>query len=244
MASLFHIFVRQIEYETEETAIAPWSPAPGKNCLPAVKVGAFWSLLGTLDGDSYAVALNDLGQVTGNYLTGNGKTNAFVWQNGAMRNIMTTGQASAINNLGQATGWRENGGQPEAFFYDPDGGSRILDTGGAARAMAINDAGQVAGRLSLESDQAFVDDHGNLQILSDRLDAYAVAMNNAGQFLLKVITTDGFRTMLWNRGSLIDLGDLGGPCTQGQDLNDAGQIVGWLSTDSGAIRAFLATPKN
>jgi probable HAF family extracellular repeat protein len=28
------------------------------------------------------------------------------------------------------------------------------------------------------------------------------------------------------------------------DLNDQGQIVGWLMLDSGEIRAFLATPNN
>jgi probable HAF family extracellular repeat protein len=197
------------------------------------------ALLGTLDGDSYAVALNDHGQVTGNYLDRNSKPHAFIWQQGAMHRIMPEGQASAINNQGQVAGWREATGQPQAFRYDPDGGSQLLNTGGASRALAVNEAGQVAGRLSLDTDQAFVEDHGNLQIISGERNAYAVALNNLGQYLLKEITGDGYRTLLWNQGSLIDLGDLGGPCIQGQDLNDAGQVVGWAQTATGEYHAFI-----
>ncbi len=196
-------------------------------------------LLGTLDGDSYAVAVNDQGQVAGNYLNQNGKTNAFSWKQGTMRTIMPEGQASAINNQGQVVGWRETAGQTDAFLYDSDGTSHFLNTGETSFAMAINDSGQIAGRLSLDTDQAFVDDHGNLQIISGELNGYAVAMNNVGQYLVKEITADGFRTLLWNQGSLTDLGDLGGPCIQGQDLNDAGQVVGWAQTAAGEYHAFI-----
>lgn len=197
------------------------------------------TLLGTLGGDSYAVGVNDLGQVAGNYLDQNGNPNAFIWQQGTMRSVMRSGQASAINNQGQVVGWREATGQPEAFRYDPDGRSYLLNIGGAGRALAINEAGQAAGRLSSATDQAFVEDKGNVQIISGKLNGYAVAMNNAGQVLVKEITVDGFRTLLWENGVLTDLGNLGGPCIQGQDINDAGQVVGWAQTAAGEYHAFI-----
>jgi probable HAF family extracellular repeat protein len=197
------------------------------------------TLLGTLDGDSYAVALNDQGQVAGNYLDRNGNTNAFIWSRGTMRRIMAGGQASGINNRGQLAGWREAAGQTAAFVHDPDSGNRLLDTGGPSLALAINDVGQVAGRLALDPDQAFVEDHGRLQIISGARNAYVVAMNNVGQYLVKEIVGAGFRTLLWDQDRLIDLGDLGDPCIQGQDLNDAGQVVGWAQTATGEYHAFL-----
>lgn len=197
------------------------------------------TVLGTLGGDSYAVAVNDFGRVTGNYLDQNGAINAFLWQQGGMSSVMRSGQASAINNKGQVVGWREAGGQPQAFRYDPDGRSYLLNTGGASRALAINEAGQAAGRLSIATEQAFVEDKGNLRIISGELNGYAVAMNNVGQILVKEITDDGFRTLLWENGVMTDLGTLGGPCIQGQDINDAGQVVGWAQTAAGEYHAFI-----
>jgi probable HAF family extracellular repeat protein len=197
------------------------------------------TLLGTLSGDSYAVAVNDRGQVTGNYLDENGQPNAFIWRQGSMSSVMRLGQASAINNQGQVVGWREATGQPEAFRYDPDGRSYMLNTGGAGKALAINEAGQAAGRLTVATEQAFVEDKGNLQIISGGVNGYAVAMNNVGQILVKEITADGFRTLLWENGVMTDLGSLGGPCIQGQDVNDAGQVVGWAQTAAGEYHAFI-----
>lgn len=197
------------------------------------------TLLGTLDKASYAVAVNDLGQATGNYLDQNGTPNAFIWQQGTMRKVMGEAQASAINNHGQVVGWRETTGQPEAFLYNLDGSSHLLNTGGAGRALAINEAGQAAGRLLSAPDQAFVEDQGNLRIISGERSGYAVAMNNVGQILVKEITADGFRTLLWENGTMTDLGDLGGLTTQGQEINDAGQVVGWAQTPTGQYHAFI-----
>jgi probable HAF family extracellular repeat protein len=220
---------------TQVAEVAPPAPAAAVQADFPYTI----TLLGTLGGESYAVAINDQAQVAGNYLDQNNNPNAFIWQDGTMRGIMQSGQASAINNKGQVVGWREATGQPEAFRYDLDGRSYLLNTGGASKALAINEAGQAAGRLTGLTDQAFVEDKGNLQIVSGELNAYAVAMNNVGQILVKEITAAGFRTLLWQNGVLTDLGNLGGPCTQGQDVNDAGQVVGWAQTAAGEYHAFI-----
>src|SRR3990172_2867667 len=65
--------------------------------------------LGTLGGDSsYAVAINELGQVVGYSYIASEEYHAFLWENGAMTDLGTLGgnfsQAVAINERGQVVG--------------------------------------------------------------------------------------------------------------------------------------------
>lgn len=197
------------------------------------------TLLGTFEGSSYAVALNDAGQVVGNYTDRSGRLNAFLWEEGVLRTVVTGGQASRINNQGQVVGWMEPLGHPEAYVYEGTGLLVRLNTvGGASQALAINDTGQTAGRITNGGESAFLEEGGNLRFIAHELDGYAIAMNNVGQILLKRLDADGFRTLLWQAGNLTDLGSLGGPNTQGQDINDAGQVVGWSQTAAGQYHAF------
>jgi probable HAF family extracellular repeat protein/YD repeat-containing protein len=198
------------------------------------------TLLGAFDGDSYAVALNDASQVIGNFTDRSGRINAFIWDAGVTRTIVTTGQASRINNLGQVVGWMEPNGHPEAYVYEGAGQVYRLNTiGGSSQALAINDSGLTAGRIINGGESAFLEDNGNLQVIAQELDGYAIAMNNVGQVLIKRLDANGFRTLLWQNGTLTDLGTLGGAETQGRDINDAGQIVGWSQTANGQRHAFL-----
>jgi probable HAF family extracellular repeat protein len=198
------------------------------------------TLLGTFAGNSFAVALNDATQVTGNYTDQNGWINAFIWESGIVRPIVNEGQASRINNQGQVVGWMEPNGHPEAYVYEGVGQVYRLNTvGGSSQALAINDNGQIAGRISNGGEIAFMEETGHLQFIAPELDGYAIAMNNVGQVLIKRIDADGFHTLLWQNGTLTDLGTLGGPETQGRDINDAGQVVGWSQTADGQQHAFL-----
>lgn len=198
------------------------------------------TLLGPLDGSSYAVALNDAGQVAGNYTDRSGRLSAFIWENGVVRTVVDGGQVSRINNQGQVVGWMEPLGHPEAYVYEGAGRLVRLNTiGGSSQALAINDSGQTAGRITNGGESAFLEEGGNLQFIAHELDGYAIAMNNVGQVLIKRLDTDGFRTLLWQEGTLTDLGSLGGRQTQGRDINDAGQIVGWSQTADGGQHAFL-----
>lgn len=197
------------------------------------------SLLDTA-ANSYAVALNDAGQVTGNYLDQNQHLSAFIWQGEKVATVATNGQASRINNHGQIVGWQENSGRSEAFLYEADGRLTRLNTlGGASQALAINDAGQLAGRVTLGADKAFMARQGTMQFIAEEIDGYAIAMNNHGDILIREVSGSRCRTLLLRDGTLTDLGNLGGALTQGRDLNEAGQIVGWAETASGDYHPFL-----
>lgn len=188
---------------------------------------------------SYAVALNDSGQVIGHYLDADHQINAFQWQDKTVKTVVTGGQVRRINNHGQIVGWQELG-QSEAFLYEADGEMIRLNTlGGASQAMAINDAGQTAGRVTRGSDKAYVDQSGVMQLIANEVDGYAIAMNNLGDVLILAVNGSVCRTLLWRHGVLTDLGDFGGELTLGRDMNDAGQVVGWAQTAGGDYHPFL-----
>lgn len=196
------------------------------------------TLLDTVE-NSYAIALNDAGQIIGHYSDADSQLNAFQWQGNAVKTIVTNGQVSRINNRGQIVGWQDLA-QSEAFLYEADGKMVRLNTlGGASRALAINDAGQTAGRITLGTEKSFVDQNGAMQFIAKEIDGYATAMNNNGDVLILEVKGNSCRTLLWRNDTLTDLGDFGGALTMGRDINDAGQIVGWAQTVSGDYHPFL-----
>lgn len=196
------------------------------------------TLLGTAEG-SYAVALNDAGQVIGHYVDANQQLHAFQWEENTLKTVMPNGQVRRINNRGQIAGWRDSG-QSEAFIYEADGKIVWLNAlDGASQALAINDSGQTAGRVTLGTEKSFIDQNGAMKLIASGINGYATAMNNVGDILINEVKGDSCRTLLWRHDTLTDLGDLGGTLTIGRDLNDAGQIVGWAQTASGEYHPFL-----
>jgi probable HAF family extracellular repeat protein len=83
-------------------------------------------------------------------LTGEAETHAFVYENGAMRDLGTLGgtysSAAAVNSQGIVVGKSTDAsGRTVAFIYDAGGMRPLLNMPGAQSAVGISDRGAVVG---------------------------------------------------------------------------------------------------
>jgi len=70
----------------------------------------------------------------------------------------------------------------------------------------------------------------------------ATAINARGQVVGLSVTSTGLQhAFLWERGTMIDLGTLGGMFSGASAINDGGQVVGFSTTASGEEHAVLWT---
>ena len=131
-------------------AIAAWELIS----LPAVAAPEYWVTdLGTLGGDaSAALGINDRGQVVGWSQDSDGRTQAFVWQNGTMTGLGflpggTTSVANAIGDQGQIAGYSYVSATNFHAFLRAGDGLTDLGTlsGPNSNGRAINNAGEVSG---------------------------------------------------------------------------------------------------
>lgn len=193
-------------------------PARAAPAYTIKDLGPLWSTGDADSVDSKATAINYSGQVVGwsGYIGSTG--HAFLWENGAMRDLGTfpigdvggESEATDINDSGQVVGEADGdiGGQiaPIPFLWQ-NGAMRDLGTLGGAEseAFAINNKGQVVGTSTDANgrDRAFLYDGTTMR-------------------------------------------DLNGVCCgwsleSATDINDAGQIVGVGDHDF-APRSFRLTP--
>jgi len=172
-------------------------------------------------GSSFAIWINDHGQTVGisqngviDPLTGAPQTLAVLWQNGELISLGTfggTSQANAINNRGQVIGVAANTvpdpfslagfvTQTRAFLWE-NGLMRDLGTLGGPDSFAqiINERGQVAGFSYTDSTP------------NDTTGAPTV------------------HAFLWEDGQMQDLGSLGGTHAEVANLNNRGQVTGFMN---------------
>jgi len=190
---------------------------------------------------SYALGLNQVGDVTGYEWANGGVSHAFLWHNGVMSDLGTLGgnysYAYAVNDAGQVVGVSDstetdvNGNQLQHAFLWQNGGMTDLGTlgGTTSRAYAINASGQIVGDSTTTDDaeqHAFLWQSGTMLDLGTLPGGYyssASGINNSGQI---VGTADSGIPFIWQAGSMTAL-DLGGnDYGSASAINDAGQIVG------------------
>jgi probable HAF family extracellular repeat protein len=205
--------------------------------------------LGTLGGPtSYALGINDSGQIVGQADVSTTVFDAFLYDNGSMNDLGIPGSGDAINNTGQITGQERGVG---AFLYS-NGSSQLLDVVGGAGA-AINSSGQVVGNFGAGpsgSTEAFLHSNGSIQGLGTLggYPSFAQGINDNGVIVGSSQTSSGTRdAFVDTNGSISDLNNyinpaLGWSLTSANAINDAGQIVGQGTNSSGATHAFLLTP--
>src|SRR5204862_7945186 len=118
--------------------------------------------LGTLGGRfSSGFAINDKGEVAGHStIAGESALHAFVYRDGAIRDLGTFGGyftiANAINNQGVVVGTSVDAtGKALAFVHDGTVMRRLLDLPPPQAATAINDRGAIVGDLGQNGSYLF-----------------------------------------------------------------------------------------
>ncbi|WP_169978504.1 DUF3466 family protein [Tautonia rosea] len=157
--------------------------------------------LATLGGNqSFARAINNHGEVTGNASTNAGSNfplNAARWSPGSYQ---------SPTNLGVLPGADSN----------------------FSRGFAINDSGTVVGESSNNTSRAFMFRDGTLSDLGTLGGASAVAHGINAHHQVVGISSTGTQSnaFLWEDGTMTNLGTLGGNFSRAWAINDGGQVVG------------------
>lgn len=215
--------------------------------------------LGTLGGNtSFAMAINDSGQVAGYATTAAMRNRAFLTGPGGigMTDLGTLGGAESfargVNAQGQVVG---NAGT-RAFVTGPNGvGMTDLSPVSTAigQAFAVNNSGQVAGTVAVVSggvQQAFISNPNGTGLMTLATPAvgygYALALNASGQAAVTIQPlTGGAQAFITTTpgGPLAPLGTLGGSVTAALGINDLGAVVGYSFLANNAARAFVTGPQ-
>ena len=174
--------------------------------------------LGTLGGaSSNAVAINDRGQVLGQWTTAAGQVRGFIYYAGTRRDIgVIPGRSSRFTDINNAGYITAEGTLPDSY-YGPRGFLRAPDG-------AYTDIGNLS-----------YDDPITL----------AFALNNrnviAGASGPLTFPEQPYRAINWSKGAMNDLGDFGWAPNYGVAINDCGQVTGSMSVSTGVHNriAFL-----
>lgn len=152
---------------------------------------------------------------------------------------------TGINDLGQVVGYYSQCGGAEgneAFLWTPESGVVTLDPPAgvwSARAWDVNEAGQIVGVMSASGvgDRGFLWEAGDWTELSPQgggIHAGAYGNNALGQVTGYRDHDDGKAyaryAFIWEGGTFTDIPPTYGTKSVARDVNQAGQVVGWMGT--------------
>jgi probable HAF family extracellular repeat protein len=202
--------------------------------------------LGSLGGwNSYALDINDLGQIVGysEIQPGSSDTHAVLWQDGQMIDLVggVEAQAVAVNNHGQIIGYGIANTTFKGFAFLWEEGT-ITDLG-ITDPKDINDLGQVVGcSRVMGNSRAYLWENGVMTDLGTLggNQSCAMSINNHKQVIgISGTATGKVHSFIWDNGVMTDLGTLGGGYTYIEAINDHGQVVGSSTRWDGSEHAFI-----
>jgi probable HAF family extracellular repeat protein len=218
--------------------------------------------LGTLPGGTFthALAINNLGDVTGYGDVADGTYHAFLWKNGVMTDLGSMGGQNSgpydINDEDQIVGDVQTpDGTTRAFLWQ-NGVMTVLNVGddrGRTAAWGINNLGQIVGASIAPYDltktpHAFLWDNGVVKPIPSTLGgdaSYAYDITDSGDVVGYAQTASGDTHAFFAHDvperpvRMVDLGTLGGPRGRAYRLNDHGQVIGAASEGGRYDKAFL-----
>ncbi len=205
--------------------------------------------LGTLGGDvSMAYDVNEQGAVVGKSTTSDGAYMSFYWDSKSGMVAIGLGKALGLNNLGQVVG-NHHQHNDNAFIWDAVDGFAYLNKGDFlfATANGIGDSGKAVGYArnynDIDGTRALLwDPASDTFSILEGLEgpAYASAINGFED--VAGYSGDPCRAFLWNRSegiTYLDALNDEGWSYYAADINDEGQVVGYVRTASDEFRAFI-----
>lgn len=206
--------------------------------------------------DSRAMAINQDGVVVGLYPGSTDATHAFKSRSRGWVGLDAPGVTSgavSINDRGEVLGyWRAADGTWHGVVWHRGGRNELGFVPGTTSTVyvAINNAGYTVARAYKNEDyRSYLRaPNGNFQDLGSlgtgEFITNATALNNrnqvtggSSQFSLPEIP---FNAFLWTRGVLRDLGNFGSAPNEGNDINDRGQVTGYLAVNAGGAHDRVA----
>lgn len=191
---------------------------------------------------SYPVAVNDRGDVVGDYSSGGG----FVWHAGKLTNLSLLPGANytyaqAVNDRGEVVGNSGvSGSWSHAYVWRNGTITALPDLGNSGQASAINDTGTVSGTVYDKSGYVVIAaewKNGKLITLPGLGGSFSNAthINDAG--LVAGVSSDATgatHAVVWEHGKVVDLG-LGSVVA----VNDSGKVLVNVIPTSGQQYAFI-----
>ncbi|WP_306395197.1 HAF repeat-containing protein [Telluria beijingensis] len=161
--------------------------------------------LGALGVSSGAVAINDKGEVLGNWVGADGRSRGYIYSCGQQRNIGMIGSGSIyadINNAGYAIATGYSNSDPSGYLRAPNGSyvniGHLPVEYPITQVFALNNRNQIAAK---SGPLAFPE--------------------------------QPYRAVIWTRGKLHDLGDFGLTPNSAEAINDRGQATGFAAVNTG-----------